>query len=272
MENNTTTPPARKGARTIATIPPEVLTQLNQGAIQTANLVEWLAINHEELLANFLNQNKRTSYMSNVTLRIQALKKRTVNTVNEAIGVSLYESSVANNDTALIPLMANHTSDTIRCWAAYSVANNKALSLPQMLSAIQAYAADKHFGVREIAWLVVRPLIANNLTQSITLLTQWTKHKDPNIRRFASEVTRPRGVWCAHIETLKQNPGLCLNILTPLNSDPAKYVQDSVANWLNDASKTKPEFVQEICDTWLGASKTKETAYIVKKAMRTIDK
>jgi 3-methyladenine DNA glycosylase AlkC len=57
-----------------------------------------------------------------------------------------------------------------------------------------------------------------------------------------------------------------------LKNDAAKYVQDSVGNWLNDASKTQTNFVIELCKKWEAESKTKETAYIIKKALRTIEK
>ena len=104
------------------------------------------------------------------------------------------------------------------------------------------------------------------------ILSKWTNNEDENIRRFASEATRPRGVWCEHIEELKQNPELGLTILEPLKSDKAKYVQDSVGNWLNYASKTQPDFVKNLCEKWKKESPTKETAYIIKKALRTIEK
>lgn len=141
-----------------------------------------------------------------------------------------------------------------------------------MLKQIQPFSADKHFGVREISWLALRAKIAQNLTKSIEILSAWTLNQDENIRRFTTEVTRPHGVWCEHIEELKQNPELALSILEPLKSDPAKYVQDSVGNWLNDASKTQPEFVQELCQRWEKESDMKETKYITKKALRTINK
>jgi 3-methyladenine DNA glycosylase AlkC len=137
---------------------------------------------------------------------------------------------------------------------------------------MQPFAADKHFGVREISWLVLRQPIAQDLEQSFKILTTWTKHNDENIRRFASEATRPRGVWCTHIEALKQDPALGLVILEPLKADKAKYVQDSVGNWLNDASKTQPLFVKNLCKRWEEESNTKETQYITKKAMRTLNK
>jgi len=86
------------------------------------------------------------------------------------------------------------------------------------------------------------------------------------------EVIRPRGVWAKHIEDLKQNPSKALPILNQLKSDPSKYVQDSVGNWLNDASKTQPDFVMMLCEKGSKESDTKETSKIIKKAKRTIVK
>ena len=40
----------------------------------------------------------------------------------------------------------------------------------------------------------------------------------------------------------------------------------------NDASKSQPDWVQAVCTRWLDESPTKETAYIVKRALRTLRK
>ncbi len=261
----------RKGSKSIKDIPSEIFKQLNNGQIETANLVEWLAIDQKVLLENLLTQLDRTKYLKPILTDIDNLKKQTVNTINEVIGSGLFSLASKNNDTEILKSVSTHTSDTVRCWATYTIAKNSELSINQMLHNIMPFAADKHFGVREISWLAVRPIISKNLMESLNILSTWTQHKDENIRRFASESTRPRGVWCAHIESFKQNPTLGLVILEPLKSDPSKYVQDSVGNWLNDASKTKPNFVIDICEKWKKES-NKETNYIIKKALRTIDK
>jgi 3-methyladenine DNA glycosylase AlkC len=262
----------RKGSRSIKDIPKDILEKLNNGQIESANLVEWLAINQVTLLKNLLSQTERKDYFDPIYKDIENLKKQTVNTVNEAIGTGILVQSYLNDDTEIFKLMAKHPSDTVRCWATYIIGKNDLFNLSKTLKHIQAFAADTHFGVREIAWLATRAKIANNLDESIAILAKWTTNSNENIRRFASEATRPRGVWCEHIEALKKNPELALPILEPLKADNAKYVQDSVGNWLNDASKSQPQFVIDICKKWQKESNTKETAYIIKKALRTIEK
>lgn len=262
----------RKGAKSIKDIPKNILELLNKGQIETANLVEWLAIDQRLLLKNLLNNCSRSRYLKPILSAIDQLPKQTINTVNEAIGTVLLMQTLRNEDTTILPFIANHTSDVVRCWATYCIGKNDQLDIAQKLTQMQPFAADKHFGVREISWLAVRPDIAKNLNKSLAILSTWTTHKDDNIRRFACEATRPRGVWCEHIEALKQDPAPGLEILTPLRSDPSKYVQNSVGNWLNDASKTQPAFVIKVCKNWHKESKTKETAYIINKALRTIEK
>ncbi|MBL3547396.1 DNA alkylation repair protein [Chryseobacterium sp. KMC2] len=262
----------RKGARSTKDIPTDILVQLNRGEIETANLVEWLAVDQRLLLENLLVEHQRADYLKPILFKIDQLKKQTVNTINEAIGTGLFEQAIQNNDKEFLAIISKHSADLVRCWATYTIGRNEKLNITEMLKQIQSFSADKHFGVREINWLAVRAKIAQNLTKSIDILSAWTSNQNENIRRFTTEATRPRGVWCEHIEELKQTPELALSILEPLKSDTSKYVQDSVGNWLNDASKTQPEFVQKLCQCWEKGSGTKETKYIIKKALRTINK
>lgn len=163
-------------------------------------------------------------------------------------------------------------SDTVRGWAAFIIGQDENLSLREKLKFIRPFADDLHFGVREWAWMAVRSDIAADVKGTIQILKAWTKDDSLRVRRFASEAIRPRGVWAAHIQVLKADPKLALPVLEPLRADPDKYVRDSVGNWLNDASKDNPQWVKDLCCKWERESPVQETAYITKKARRTIKK
>ncbi|EEL34023.1 DNA alkylation repair enzyme-like protein [Bacillus cereus Rock3-28] len=180
----------------------------------------------------------------------------------------ILKENEGNKEDVLLKL-SNHISDSVRCWAAFmnKKSNN---TLKDTLTYIRPFAADHHFGVREIAWMSIREDLSQNIEKSVELLVEWAKSEDENIRRFSVESIRPRGVWSKHIEILKQEPEKALPILNLLKSDPSKYVQDSVGNWLNDASKTKPDWVMDLCEEWEKDTDIKSTSRIIKKAKRTI--
>ncbi|SBW05501.1 DNA alkylation repair enzyme [uncultured Dysgonomonas sp.] len=258
----------RTGARNQKDISPLILEQLNKGLIESANLTEWLCVDHLALIRNILSKEYQAICIEN----IDRLKSKSVMSMVKSIGENLYENIKQTNDHELFDRLKAHKSDSVRCWAAYIVGSNAELSLSEKLDLIQLFAADLHFGVREIAWMAVREDITKDLDSAISILEVWSKNENPNIRRFSSESIRPNGVWCKKIDRLKNNPEIALPILENLKSDSSKYVQDSVANWLNDASKTQPEFVIATCGRWVIESPTRETNYIIKGAQRTIKK
>jgi 3-methyladenine DNA glycosylase AlkC len=259
----------RKGSKSMKDIPIELLNQLNEGKVESANLVEWLAVDQLKLLQNILKENAKMDYFHPILSEINGLKKKTIVAMNSTIGKGLLQQLSANDDKDFEKVIADHPSDSVRCWACYRIGLDDSLGHEEKLLKIHPFAKDGHFGVREIAWMAVRGSISCHLEESIFLLTGWVKDENENIRRFASEATRPRGVWCSHIPQLKENPSLALPILEPLKSDPSKYVQNSVGNWLNDASKTRPDFVQKVYKDWSSGA-SKETSYILKRGLRTI--
>lgn len=264
----------RKGARKAKDIPSEVLEFLNIGEIETVNLTEWLAVDHLKLIKTVFPKLKIEQDKINLIAKeIEIQKKPSTMNTTKLVGSTLYELySKTENLEEILDKLSTHSSDSIRCYAPYLIGLNKKLTIKEKLTQSQKLVADKHFGVREVVWMALRPEIDNNLEESIEILSGWTNNKDENIRRFTTESTRPRGVWCKHIERLKETPEMALPILENLKSDNSKYVQDSVGNWLNDASKSKPKFVIDLCEKWQKDSPTKETEKIIKRARRTIDK
>ncbi len=265
----------RKGARKGTDIPEDVLQLLQQGQLQTVNLTEWLAVDHAVLLQHALDDFGLQRSCDVFLSELNHLKEKKIMKILPAIAqawLNLFEQQTYEERTLIFSAMASHLSDSIRCWAAYIVGIDPRLSVEQKLTGIRPFAADPHFGVREISWMAVRGSIAMQLLESLALLNDWVRDQDANIRRFAIELTRPQGVWAKHIPELKEQPELALPLLEAVQSDPVKYVQDSVDNWLNDASKTNPEWVLRVCDAWLKTSNTKETRRIVTRAKRSLMK
>jgi 3-methyladenine DNA glycosylase AlkC len=98
----------------------------------------------------------------------------------------------------------------------------------------------------------------------------WVEMSDANLRRCAVEATRPRGVWCAHIAALKENPAVAMALLDAVRADESLYVRKSVGNWLNDASKTRPDWVKTVCKRWTKGKAHPHTLWIVKHGSRSL--
>lgn len=265
----------RKGAPRIADIAPELLQALNRGWVPTVNLVEFLAIDLSALtrqVAQDIGLDPQSERLQDMLAMLPFLKPMQR---HGAIARALYAQTAALTAPQQRDRVANglacHTSDMARSWAANWLAFS-GQSLADKLGAVQRFAADPHFGVREMAWAALRNDVIAELDQALHLLQAWVTQDDPLLRRFASEITRPRGVWCAQIDVLKQAPWKGEPLLTPLRSDPSRYVQDSVANWLNDASKSQPAWVQDVCARWSRSSDSAATRYVVQRALRTLRK
>ncbi len=251
----------RKGASRAIDIPPDVLAALSRGELQSATLAESLALDQATLLGTVfpgLPADVHEAAAQAGTLGILKRMQRMGALLLDALGDKGVEGC------------RTHPADTVRGWACFMIGLRPGLSLPARLDAIRPLADDGHFGVREWAWMAVRPHLASELESAIPQLRAWTAEPSEYLRRFACESLRPRGVWCTHIAALKQRPALALPILAPLRADPSVYVQDSVANWLNDAAKDQPGWVRELCAAWLRESPLPETQRICRRAQRSL--
>ena len=246
-------------SRGIADIIPARLALLNGGSVASATLTEGLAVDFAQLLA--------AAVPDLGAVRLERMRAQAAAGITKRMVLAAQLLLEADADLAVLQA---HPSDTVRGWTCFVIAAQAGWTLAQQLAAMRPLADDGHFGVREWAWLALRPHLAEHLPDAIALLAPWTADPSERVRRFACEALRPRGVWCAHIAQLKEQPQLALPLLQPLRADPAVYVQDSVANWLNDAAKRQPDWVRSLCAQWLLESPVAATARICKRAQRSL--
>lgn len=247
--------------RSVADIDPARRTALDAGLVEAATLTECLAVDFGALMRAAIPRLDMSAFEAMDRAGGLGISKRM------ALACELLRDRLAAEAASEL---RHHTSDTVRGWAGFLVGQAPDMALPDRLAAIRPFADDHHFGVREWAWMAVRPHLAAELDRAVALLAAWTSEPSERLRRFASEATRPRGVWCAHIDELKREPEGALAILAPLRADPSPYVQDSVGNWLNDAAKTRPGWVRDLCRDWTDQSPVPATARICKRALRSI--
>ncbi len=114
----------------------------------------------------------------------------------------------------------------------------------------------------------VRPFILNDEVRMMRQMSVWALHKNEHVRRLASEGCRPGLPWAQSLPRFKKDPSPVLAILKQLKADPSLYVRKSVANNLNDISKTHPDLITTIAKDWYG--KNKYTDWIVKHGCRTL--
>ncbi len=240
----------------------ERLAELNSGRDESRSLAEVLAISHSTLLTQVVPEAPEELVEAAKHADSLGILAR-MQTMGEALSAHLGRSACLD--------LTDHPADTVRGWALFAlVAQEKDADVDTLLTLARPAADDPHFGVREWSWMAVRPRLVPQLDEAIRALRQWSAEPSERIRRFTSEVLRPHGVWARHIPVLKEEPERGLPLLEPLRADSSRYVQDSVANWVNDASKTQPAWAVELCRRWQKESPTPATERIIKRALRSI--
>lgn len=130
------------------------------------------------------------------------------------------------------------------------------------MAALEKYTP---FSTAEFA---VRPFIIKHEKRMMAQMALWAKHDNEHVRRLASEGCRPALPWGQALRSFKENPSPVLHILEQLKADPSLYVRKSVANNLNDISKTHPGLIVNIARNWYGEDE--HTNWIVKHGCRTL--
>jgi 3-methyladenine DNA glycosylase AlkC len=112
--------------------------------------------------------------------------------------------------------------------------------------------------------------LRDDLHRALAIMTGWSRDADDTVRRLASEGSRPRLPWSFRLREIEADPSLAAPILDNLRADPSPYVRRSVANHLNDVTKTHPAWVLERVAQW--GVDDPCTRWIVRHALRTLVK
>lgn len=250
--------PTRVGARTPAAVPPEIRRQLESGELETANFMEQIALNVDALLRSQLPAVGEGPPLAHLPLKLR------LRAVGDRLANAIPSSQIIN--------VVSAKSDTIRAAGAMAIGTNPSVGAAERLRLLEPFADDRHFAVREWAWIGLRDELGESLSALVPDLTSWSHDERPTLRRFASEVTRPRGVWTRHLRTFRKEPWRALCLLTPLAHDSNQYVQTSVGNWLNDAGRDHPKWVRAVCDSWLThVAADKGTAWTCRHGQRSLE-
>jgi 3-methyladenine DNA glycosylase AlkC len=118
------------------------------------------------------------------------------------------------------------------------------------------------------AEFAIRPFIEKYPDQTMKQMLRWSSNKNEHLRRLSSEGCRPKLPWAPALKNFIIDPTPVLPILENLKNDDSLYVRKSVANHLNDISKSQPNLVLKTTKSWF--NKTKNTDWIIKHALRTL--
>jgi 3-methyladenine DNA glycosylase AlkC len=124
---------------------------------------------------------------------------------------------------------------------------------------------------RLTAEFAIRSLLEHNLERALAAILHWTEDDAPDVRRLASEGTRPFLPWARRVRGILADPRCTLPIISALYRDESEYVRRSVANHLNDLSRHHPELVVQTATAWLAAP-DENTTRVVRHGLRTLVK
>lgn len=126
------------------------------------------------------------------------------------------------------------------------------------------YRATQRFSME----FYIRPFLNHHPERTLARLALWAKDGHYHVRRLVSEGTRPKLPWA---KAVRLTPDQTLPLLDALHADPTRYVTRSVANHLNDLSKTVPHRVLATLGVWSDRQQqdAQELSWMTRHALRT---
>ncbi|MGY5030358.1 DNA alkylation repair protein [Streptomyces sp. 900116325] len=117
----------------------------------------------------------------------------------------------------------------------------------------------------------LRILLRHDLDRALGIIAGWVASPDADVRRLASEGTRPYLPWAVRVPELIARPGVTVPVLDALHRDDSEYVRRSVANHLNDLSRDHADLAVATARRWLDAP-APTTERLMRHALRTLVK
>ena len=132
-------------------------------------------------------------------------------------------------------------------------------------------AALKEITTRFSAEDAIRAFIKGYPEQTLATLAEWSQDSHYHVRRLVSEGTRPKLPWAPAIPIRWEQAEPLLN---RLYADLTRFVTRSVANHLNDWSKSHPDEVIHTLKSWQRQAKQTpaEMDFITRHALRTLSR
>ena len=121
------------------------------------------------------------------------------------------------------------------------------------------------------AEFAIRPFLKTHQKETYAFLEDCAKDANYHVRRLACEGTRPNLPWGLRINLPTEQT---IAMLDTLQADPTRFVTRSVANNLNDVSKSEPEVVLSALKRWAkqGRQDQQELEWMTKHALRGLVK
>lgn len=222
-------------------------------------------------------------------LRLTAPKSRVAAAEAALAPLSLRERSDLLRDALLADLPGDYASfaATIRAAAAGAPSFTGWLIWP-VTSAVAVKAVDEGTAAafddalallaeltpRLTAEFALRTLLNHDLDRALAAIEGWARSDSHDVRRLASEGTRPMLPWAVRVPRVLAEPRATLPILNALYRDESEYVRRSVANHLNDLSRREPELAVATASAWLAepGDDPAATGKLVRHALRTLVK
>lgn len=132
-------------------------------------------------------------------------------------------------------------------------------------------AALKEITTRFSAEDAIRAFIKAFPAETFATLADWSQDSHYHVRRLVSEGTRPKLPWAPAIPIRWEQAE---PLLTALHADRTRFVTRSVANHLNDWSKSHPDEVIRTLKSWQRQAKQTpaEMDFITRHALRTLSR